>query len=98
MEDNASTNRSSSRELLDEGGEITYDDEKKNQMLFKSIEQDPNCRKQQLADSFMNQNNTLERSLLASKDHVFLSWHDIRFTVPVRNSDRNGIPLDAIDL
>jgi hypothetical protein len=27
--------------------------------------------------------NELQESLMASKRHVFLSWHDINFTVPI---------------
>lgn len=30
----------------------------------------------------MNQSNYLQRSLLPSSDYVFLTWHDINFTVP----------------
>ncbi len=30
----------------------------------------------------MNQSNYLQRSLLPTSDTVFLTWHDINFTVP----------------
>lgn len=37
----------------------------------------------------MSQSNYLHRSLLPSSDYVFLTWHDINFTVPNKG---NALP------
>lgn len=42
---------------------------------------------QEIPDKITNQSLTnskyLEKSLCASRDHVFLTWHDINFDVPI---------------
>jgi len=30
---------------------------------------------------------SFSKSLLASKDHVFLTWHDVSFSVPLKKKD-----------
>jgi hypothetical protein len=39
----------------------------------------------------------LNKSLVASKTHVFLTWHNISFEVPNRDGEPS-IPTDAISI
>ena len=45
---------------------------------------DVNRKKEAESNRFSVPMNELQESLRASKDHVFLSWHNIEFTVPVK--------------
>lgn len=43
----------------------------------------------------LGESGYLEKSMLASRDHVFLSWHDIEFVVPAKKEIRSNAPKNA---
>ena len=45
-------------------------------------------------DKTYDNTNLMERSLLASRDHVFLTWHDINFVVPRKVGDTSNVVED----
>ena len=54
---------------------------------------DVNRKKEAESNRFSVPMNELQESLRASKNHVFLSWHNIEFTVPVKkgsNQNQDG--------
>jgi hypothetical protein len=73
-------------------------EERENNSSYASCHDMELMQNEKTMEQTFDNGNLLERSLLASRDHVFLTWHDINFIVPLKKTNESNSTVGLMNL